>query len=96
MRKKRIDEKIKKRKLTQKEKRKRKTPKKTQSQLFGKEKKELSPAMLKKLKEHSKLHKRGMASAHIRKMIIFIKEGNSFNKAHDLTVEFENKQKKKK
>ena len=79
-----------------KEKRKRKTPKKTQSQLFGKDKNDLSPAMLKKLKEHSKLHKGGMGSKHIRKMIIFIKEGNSFNKAHDLTVEFEKKQKKKK
>ena len=79
-----------------KDKPKRKTPKKTQSQLFGKDKNDLSPAMLKKLKEHSKLHKGGMGSKHIRKMIIFIKEGNSFNKAHDLTVEFEKKQKKKK
>lgn len=79
-----------------KEKPKRKTPKKTQSQLFGKDKNELSPAMLKKLKEHSKLHKGGMASKHIRKMIIYIKEGNSFNKAHDLTIEFEKKNKKKK
>ena len=52
--------------------------------------------MLKKLKEHSKMHKGGMGSAHIRKMIIFIKEGNSFSKAHDLTVEFEKKKKKKK
>ena len=82
--------------IEKKEKRKRKTPKKTQSQLFGKEKKELSPAMLKKLKEHSELHKGGMGSKHIRKMIIYIKEGNSFNKAHDLTIEFEKKQKKKK
>tara|TARA_R100000654_G_scaffold24441_2_gene47325 strand:- start:12230 stop:12511 length:282 start_codon:yes stop_codon:yes gene_type:complete len=79
--------------MVKKEKPKKKTPKKTQSQLF---KKELSPVMLKKLKEHSKLHKGGMASKHIRKMIIYIKEGNSFNKAHDLTVEFEKKQKKKK
>lgn len=79
-----------------KDKPKRKTPKKSQSQLFNKGKDDLSPAMLKKLKEHSKLHKGGMASKHIRKMIIFIKEGNSFNKAHDLTIEFEKKQKKKK
>ena len=79
-----------------KDKPKRKTPKKTQSQLFGKDKNDLSPAMLKKLKEHSKMHKGGMGSKHIRKMIIFIKEGNSFNKAHDLTIEFEKKQKKKK
>ena len=79
-----------------KDKPKRKTPKKTQRQLFNKGKDDLSPAMLKKLKEHSKLHKGGMASKHIRKMIIYIKEGNSFNKAHDLTIEFEKKQKKKK
>ena len=78
------------------EKPKKKTPKKKQSELFKKDKKELSPAMLKKLKEHSKMHKGGMGSKHIRKMIIFIKEGNSFNKAHDLTVEFEKKNKKKK
>ena len=82
--------------MDKKEKTKKKTPKKSQSQLFDKKKKDLSPAMLKKLKEHSKLHKGGMGSKHIRKMIIFIKEGNSFSKAHDLTIEFEKKQKKKK
>jgi hypothetical protein len=81
-----------------KEKAKRKSPKKSQSQLFKMDKKNksgLSTAILKKLKEHSKLHKGGMGSKHIRKMIIFIKEGNSFNKAHDLTVAFEKKNKKK-
>ncbi len=82
--------------VKRKEKVKKKTPKKSQSQLFkmDKKKKDLSPAMLKKLKEHSKLHKGGMGSKHIRKMIIYIKEGNSFNKAHDLTVEFEKKNKR--
>lgn len=82
--------------MEKKEKPKKKTPKKSQSQLFNKNKKDLSPAMLKKLKEHSKLHKGGMGSRHIRKMIIYIKEGNSFNKAHDLTVKWEKKQDKKK
>ena len=79
---------------SKKEEKERKPRKKTQKELFKKDDK-LSPAMLKKLKEHSKMHKGGMGSKHIRKMIIFIKEGNSFNKAHDLTVEFEKKKKKK-
>ena len=82
--------------MKKKDRPKKKTPKKTQGQLFIKGKDELSPVMLKKLKEHSKLHKGGMGSRHIRKMIIYIKEGNSFSKAHDLTVKWEKKQDKKK
>jgi len=64
------------------EKPKKKTPKKKQSELFKKDKKELSPAMLKKLKEHSKMHKGGMSSKHMKNMVKFMKEGMSFSKAH--------------
>ncbi len=35
-----------------------------------------------RLKEHAKLHKGGMRSKHMRNMKKFIKEGDSFEKAH--------------
>ena len=36
-----------------------------------------------KLKEHSKMHKGGMRSKHIKNMMKFMKEGDSFTKAHN-------------
>lgn len=48
---------------------------------FG-EKKDKKQIPLDKLKEHSKLHKGGMKSIHMKNMIKFMKEGDTFNEAH--------------
>lgn len=45
-------------------------------------KRDVEDIPLDKLKEHSKLHKGGMKSMHIKNMIKFMKEGNSFDEAH--------------
>tara|TARA_R100000149_G_C5827354_1_gene104264 strand:- start:205 stop:768 length:564 start_codon:yes stop_codon:yes gene_type:complete len=45
--------------------------------------------MDKKLKEHAKFHKGGMRSKHMKNMVKFIKEGDSFNKAHDKAVKLD-------
>ena len=52
-----------------------------------------SSTMMNKLKEHAKLHKGGMASKHIKKMKIYLKEGFSFNQAHTKTIAFLKKKK---
>ncbi len=57
---------------------------------------ELSSYKMKKLKEHSKLHKGGMKSKHMKNMIKFMKKGDSFNKAHKKSKEIDNKNKKNK
>jgi len=46
------------------------------------EKKDKKEIPLDKLKEHSKLHKGGMKSIHMKNMIKFMKEGDTFNEAH--------------
>ena len=46
------------------------------------DKKELTKAQMEQLKKHSKLHKGGMNSFHMKNMIKFMKQGNSFMKAH--------------
>ena len=43
----------------------------------------ISKAMLERLLVHSKMHKGGMSSKHMRLMIRFVKQGDSFNKAHE-------------
>lgn len=67
-----------------KEKKERKPRKKKQSELFEKPKgyKNISSSEMNKLKEHSKDFKNGMKSSHIKKMMKFMKEGNSFSTAH--------------
>jgi hypothetical protein len=71
-----------------KEEKEKKPRKKTQKELFDKQsslnnkKKELTKAQMEQLKKHSKLHKGGMNSFHIKNMIKFMKQGNSFMKAH--------------
>lgn len=67
-----------------KEKKERKPKKKTQAELFEKPKgyKNISSSEMKKLKDHSKMHKGGMNSKHIKNMIKFMKKGDSFSKAH--------------
>jgi hypothetical protein len=52
--------------------------------------KRLSKSQMDRLKEHSKLHKGGMGSKHIRKMIfVMTKEGKSFNQAHKIAMKFD-------
>ena len=63
-----------------KEEKEKKPRKKTQKELF--EKKELTKAQMEQLKKHSKLHKGGMNSFHMKNMIKFMKQGDSFMKAH--------------
>lgn len=69
-----------------KEEKEKKPRKKTQKELFDKKKvankKELTKAQMEQLKKHAKLHKGGMNSFHIKNMIKFMKQGNSFMKAH--------------
>ena len=55
--------------------------------------KPISISMKKRLIEHAKLHKGGMASKHIKKMKIYLKEGFSFNQAHTKTIAFLKKKK---
>jgi len=63
----------------------RKERKKTQKELFEKESKKskiLSEKDMERLKEHSKLHKGRMMGKHMKNMIKFMKEGDSFSVAH--------------
>ena len=53
------------------------------------EKKKMSKAMVERLLIHSKKHKGGMRSKHMRMMIKFIKNGLSFTKAHNRTRKIE-------
>ncbi len=53
------------------------------------EKKKMSKAMVERLLVHSKLHKGGMRSKHMRMMIKFIKDGLSFTKAHNRAKKIE-------
>ena len=43
----------------------------------------ISKAMLERLLVHSKMHKGGMRSKHMILMLRFVKQGDSFNKAHE-------------
>lgn len=49
------------------------------------EKKKMSKAMVERLLIHSKQHRGGMRSKHMRMMIKFIKDGLTFTKAHNRT-----------
>lgn len=77
-------------------------PKMKLNDVFIKGKENVSKAndMEKKLKEHSKLHKGGMKSKHMKNMVKFIKEGDTFsiahNKAKKLDSKISKKEKKKK
>ena len=64
----------------------RKMPKKVSNPKPSKKKsnpKMISESMMKKLKEHSKLHKGGMSSKHMKNMMKFVKMGDSFSVAHN-------------
>jgi len=51
----------------------------------------LTEKQLLKLKEHSKMHKGGMNSKHIKNMVKFMKEGDSFTKAHNKAKKLDSK-----
>jgi len=51
----------------------------------------LSVRKMNKLKEHSKLHKGGMSSKHMRNMKRFMEAGDSFSKAHEKAVKLDKK-----
>jgi len=53
----------------------------------------LTEKQLAKLKEHSKLHKGGMNSKHIKNMVKFMKEGDSFTVAHNKAKKLDSKKK---
>jgi hypothetical protein len=55
----------------------------------------LKEADLVKLKEHSKLHKGGMSSKHMKNMKKFMSNGDSFSVAHQKAVELDKKIDKK-
>jgi len=57
-----------------------------------------TPAMSmdQRLKEHSKQHKGGMRSKHMKNMKKFIKEGDSFEKAHRKAMKEDKMEKRKK
>lgn len=46
---------------------------------------ELNPAMMKRLKEHSKVHSGGMNGKHMKNMIKYLKDNSkaTFNQAHN-------------
>ena len=49
--------------------------------------KRLTEAQMKRLKEHSKQHKGGMAGKHMKKMMmVMTKEGKSFSEAHKIAM----------
>ena len=54
----------------------------------------LSKADMDKLKEHSKLHKGGMNSKHIKNMKKFMEGGDSFSKAHSRAMKLDKEEKK--
>ena len=55
----------------------------------------LTDAQMKRLKEHAKMHKGGMASKHMKKMMmVMTKEGKSFSEAHKIAVNHDQMKKK--
>ena len=52
---------------------------------------QLTQKQMDKLKEHSKLHKGGMSSKHMRNMKKFMMEGDSFTKAHNKALKLDKK-----
>ena len=51
----------------------------------------LTDKQMEKLKEHSKLHKGGLRSNHIKNMKKFMLEGDSFSKAHSKALKLDKK-----
>ena len=51
----------------------------------------LTLAQTKKLMEHSKMHKAGMNSQHMKNMVKMMRAGDSFAKAHKKAMELDKK-----
>ena len=51
----------------------------------------LTMAQTKTLMEHSKMHKGGMNSKHMKNMVKFMRAGDTFAKAHKKSVELDKK-----
>lgn len=67
--------------LAQPAAKKRKPKRPTQSQMFEQSKSKKFQVS-KQLKDHAKLHRGGLKSKHMKNMIKFMKDGDSFSKAH--------------
>ncbi len=50
----------------------------------------LTEKQMAKLREHAKLHQGGMRSRHMRNMVKFMKEGDSFALAHKKAMKIDN------
>ena len=61
---------------------KRKPKRPTQSQMFEQSKSKKFQ-LSKQLKDHAKLHRGGLKSKHMKNMIKFMKQGDTFNEAHN-------------
>jgi predicted RNA-binding protein with PUA-like domain len=72
-----------------------KVPNKKQPVKKKTKKGEISEANMKKLKEHSKKHENGMKGIHMRNMIKFMKQGDSFSVAHNKAVKLDKEKSKK-
>lgn len=81
--------------ITKKPDDEKKKPKKKLNQIFEMKKMELSKKDKEKLAEHSKLHKGGMKSKHMKNMVKFMKEGDSFSKAHNKAMKLDKTKKPK-
>ena len=51
--------------------------------------------MMKRLKEHSKAHEGGMKGKHMKNMVKFVKQGDTFSKAHSKAKEMDKAKPKK-
>ena len=54
----------------------------------------LTEKQMAKLREHSKQHKGGMRSKHMRNMMKFMRDGDSFSVAHSKSKKIDNVDKK--
>jgi hypothetical protein len=59
-------------------------------------KKKLSPAVMRKLKEHSKAHEGGMMGKHMKNMRKFMEQGDTFSTAHTKAKSLDKNDKKSK
>ena len=57
----------------------------------NKKMKKLTDKQMEKLKNHSKNHKGGMSSKHMKNMLKFMKQGDTFIKAHNKAVKLDKK-----
>jgi len=51
----------------------------------------VSTAMMKRLREHARLHQGGMQGKHMKNMIKAIKKGKSFSEAHKEAIKLDKK-----